>query len=148
MKRLIYTFFLTLIIKGAFAQIEHPVQWSYSSRLTGKNEAVVLLKATIEPGWHIYSAYQASGGPVKTSFAFSTSADYTLKGTIVEPVPTKKFEKSFDMDVKFFEQSVIFQQAVILKKQSVTIKGKLNFMVCNDHQCLPPEEVDFAIPIK
>lgn len=146
-KTLIITFLLAACLK-TFAQIEHPVKWSYAAKRIDKNEAVVLLKATIEPGWHIYSAYQADGGPVKTSFVFPLSAFYTTVGKIIEPEPKKQFEKSFEMQVSFFERSVIFQQHIRLKGKSATVKGTLNFMVCNDHKCLPPEDVDFAIPVK
>jgi len=108
----------------------------------------VFLKATIEDGWHIYSTKQKDGGPVKTSFTFSASKDYVLVGKVMEPVPVTKFEKSFGMDVHYFERSVIFQQKVRLKKPQAVIRGKLEFMVCNDQKCLPPDERDFSIAVK
>lgn len=130
------------------AQILDPVKWSYAAKRTGKDEVVVFLKATIEDGWHIYSTRQKDGGPVKTSFIFSPGKDYVLVGKIMEPVPVTKFEKSFGMDVHYFERSVIFQQKVRLKKAQAEIKGKLEFMVCNDQKCLPPDERTFSISVK
>jgi thiol:disulfide interchange protein DsbD len=132
----------------AYAQIETPVKWSYAAKKTGPNEAVLLLKATIEPGWHIYSLHIKDGGPVKTSFTFNKSAAYILTGKLTEPKPTVHFEKSFGMDVSYFEKEVIFQQKVKLKKPSATVKGSLEFMTCNDHKCLPPADIDFSIPVK
>jgi DsbC/DsbD-like thiol-disulfide interchange protein len=140
--------FLTAMSFRASAQILDPVKWSYAARRTGKDEAVVFLKATIEDGWHIYSTRQKDGGPVKTSFTFSPGVDYVLVGTMMEPMPVTKFEKSFGMDVHYFERSVIFQQKVRLKKPQAVIKGKLEFMVCNDQKCLPPDERDFSIAVK
>jgi thiol:disulfide interchange protein DsbD len=35
-----------------------------------------------------------------------------------------------------------------LKKPKSVIKGSLEYMVCDDERCLPPEEVDFKIPVK
>ena len=52
------------------------------------------------------------------------------------------------MDVSYFESSVIFQQRVKLDAPAATVKGTLKFMVCNDQKCLPPETVNFEIPIK
>jgi hypothetical protein len=43
---------------------------------------------------------------------------------------------------------VIFQQKIKLKKPAVTVKGSLEFMICNDHKCLPPADIDFSIPVK
>lgn len=132
----------------AYAQIETPVKWSYAAKKTGPNEAVLLIKATIEPGWHIYSLNIKDGGPVKTSFTFNKSTAFTIVGKLKEPKPSVHFEKSFGMDVSYFEKGVIFQQRIKLKKPSVTIKGSLEFMTCNDHKCLPPADIEFSIPVK
>jgi len=129
------------------AQILHPVRWSYAAKRINATEAVILLKADIGEGWHIYSAYQKDGGPVKTSFEFTPSADYSLAGGISEPQPVTKYEKAFDMNVSYFEKQVIFQQKIHLKAKQVLIKGNLKFMVCNDRQCLPPETVSFSGPV-
>jgi hypothetical protein len=140
--------FLLLQTGKLHAQILHPVKWSYAAKITGPNEAVVFLKAIIDEGWHIYSAYQKDGGPVKTSFVFVPSVGYSLNGAVSEPQPITKYEKAFEMDVSYFENQVIFQQKVHLKGSQATVKGSLKFMVCNDRQCLPPETVAFSIPVK
>jgi hypothetical protein len=148
MKR-IFIMTLLLFISGALtAQILHPVKWAYAAKMTGKNEAALLIKATIEEPWHIYSINQKEGGPVKTSFTFIPSADYKLDGAMSEPTPVTKYEKAFEMDVHYFEKSVVFQQKVKLKGANPVIKGTLNFMTCNDQKCLPPEDVEFSIPVK
>lgn len=131
------------------AQILHPVKWSYAAKKGKDGTAVLMLKATIDPGWHIYSLHVKEGGPVKTSFVFEKNPGYQLLGTISEPKPISRFEETFGMDVAFFEKEVIFSQKVkLLKKTPVTAKGTLTFMVCNDKQCLPPEDVPFSIVVK
>ncbi|WP_421941859.1 protein-disulfide reductase DsbD domain-containing protein [Pedobacter sp.] len=135
-------------VAGAFAQIEKPVTWSYAAKKVSKTEAVLYLKATIEDRWHIYSQNVKDGGPVKTTFTFSPSKDFSLVGKTAEPKAIVKFEDTFKMNVAYFEKSVIFQQKVKLNKGTTTVKGKVEYMVCNDRQCLPPEEVEFSIPVK
>ena len=135
-------------VAGAFAQIEKPVTWSYAAKKVSKTEAVLYLKATIEDRWHIYSQNVKDGGPVKTTFTFSPSKDFSLVGKTAEPKAIVKFEDTFKMNVAYFEKSVIFQQKVKLNKGTTTVKGKVEYMVCNDRQCLPPEEVVFSIPVK
>lgn len=145
------TAFLALLIfstLAASAQIKTPVKWAYAAKKINNNEAVLLIKATIDKGWHIYSQNLKPGGPVPTSFTFAKSADYTLVGKTAEPKGISHFEKVFDMDVVYFENEVVFQQKVKLNKASTSIKGTVEFMVCNDKECLPPDEVDFTIPIK
>lgn len=128
--------------------MEAPVHWSYAAKKLNAKEAVVFIKATIDEGWHIYSQKMAGGGPVKTSFNFNPSSSYGLTGTTVEPKPLTRYEDSFNMDVSFFENVVIFQQKIALKKQSAAVTGTLTYMTCNDEKCLPPETVNFEIPIK
>lgn len=132
----------------ASSQILKPVKWSYAAKKTSKTEAILYLKATIEDGWHLYSQNMADGGPVKTSFSFKPSKEYKLNGKTIEPKAITKFEKSFDMNVSYFEHSVIFQQRIKLTTAKALVKGTLEFMVCNDEQCLPPENVEFSIPVK
>lgn len=148
MKKIILIIALAATTTLTHAQILTPVHWSYASKKTSPTEAVVLLKATIDNGWHIYSQTVKEGGPVKTTFTFSKSKLYTLIGATAEPKPITKFEKSFGMNVSYFENTVVFQQKVKLKPGQTTVKGQLEYMTCNDQKCLPPETVNFAVDIK
>lgn len=152
MKRKFYKIMLAasllLLSSGAYAQILHPVKWSYAAKRISKTEAVIFLKATIDDGWHLYSQTVKEGGPVKTSFNFNSSEAYEILGNTIEPAPITKFEKVFGMDVSYFASTVVFQQKVKMKKSAVIVSGTLNYMTCNDRQCLPPEDVAFSIPIK
>lgn len=148
MKKLISLLAILSCALMSKSQILHPVKWSYAAKKTAPGLAVVFLKATIEKGWHIYSTKQPDGGPVKTSFEFLPSQAYVLDGGIEEPTPLSKTDKTFTMQVFYFEKTVVFQQKIKLKAPNAVIKGKLNFMVCNEQKCLPPEDVVFTIPIK
>ncbi|WP_324288417.1 protein-disulfide reductase DsbD N-terminal domain-containing protein [Pedobacter sp. SL55] len=114
-----------------------------------KKEAILYLKASIEPGWHLYSQKIKAGGPVATTFTFTPSKTYTKNGVVMEPKAIEKEEKVFNMTVGYFENSAIFQQKIkLVGKTPFTVKGKVEYMVCNDKQCLPPTEVEFNIPVK
>jgi DsbC/DsbD-like thiol-disulfide interchange protein len=148
MKKALAIFTALFLTVGAYAQIVTPVKWAYAAKRTSPTEVTVFLKATMDNGWHIYSQHLKEGGPIKTAFTFAKSKDYTLVGTVSEPKPETRFEKSFGMDVSFFEKEVIFQQKIKLKSPKVTaIKGQLEYMTCNDSKCLPPDDVNFNIPL-
>ncbi|WP_025146510.1 protein-disulfide reductase DsbD N-terminal domain-containing protein [Pedobacter jeongneungensis] len=132
----------------AYSQILKPVTWSYAAKRTSPNEATLYLKATIDQGWHIYSQFVKDGGPVKTTFTFTPSKSFSLIGKTSEPKPVTKFESTFKMNVSYFENTVVFQQKVKLSAKGVSVKGKVEYMVCDDSQCLPPEEVEFSILVK
>lgn len=148
MKKLLILMTVLMISASAFAQIEAPVKWSYAAKRLSKTEAVILLRATIQDGWHIYSQTVKDGGPIKTSFTFAKSPDYTLVGTTSEPTPATKYEDAFKMNVSYFEKTVTFQQKIKLKSANVNaIKGQLEYMTCNNKKCLPPEDVDFTVAL-
>jgi hypothetical protein len=147
MKTLVFFSICIFSSANLFSQILAPIRWSYGAKKLNSIEAVVFIKATVDDGWHIYSINQMVRGPVKTSFTFEPSESYTLTGQISEPEPKSRFEKSFGINVLYFEKSVVFQQKIKLKTRTTLIKGKANFMVCNDQKCLPPEDVEFSIPI-
>ncbi|MDB5151137.1 MAG: sugar transporter [Mucilaginibacter sp.] len=148
MKKLILAALTFVISTSSYAQILTPVKWLYGAKKINNEQAVVFIKATIERGWHIYSQHVADGGPVKTSFKFDKSDDYTLNGNTTEPKAVSKYEKVFGMNVQYFERSVLFQQKIKLKSGQASVNGTLNYMVCNNTQCLPPENIEFSIPVK
>lgn len=147
-KAIFSTLAIIMFTVAVKAQILTPVTWSYGAKKISKNEAMVFIKATIGPGWHVYSQFVKDGGPVKTTFTFDHSAGYSLIGNTIEPTPVTRAEKAFNMDVSFFEGSVIFKQKIKLKGTAANVTGKLEYMTCNDKQCLPPDDITFNIPVK
>jgi len=145
-KRLILLSVFICFCLSVSAQIETPAKWSYGAKKINNVEAVIFLKATIEDGWHVYSAYQKPGGPTKTSFAFSSSPDFDLLGKVNEPKPITVFDKVFEINVSYFEKSVVFQQKIKLKADQTVVKGKLSYMVCSNQKCIP-DEINFSIPV-
>jgi len=146
MKKLLLAVTALMMSISAKAQIESHVRWSYASKRISATEAVLLIKATIDKNWHIYSQHVKPGGPLKTAFTFTPSKGYALVGKTTEPAPITKYEKVFKMNVGYFENSVVFQQKVKLKAGASVITGNLEFLACADH-CLPPEEIPFSIPV-
>jgi thiol:disulfide interchange protein DsbD len=60
-----------------------------------------------------------------------------------------KYEKVFGVDVKYFNDTVHFVQTVKLKNNVKTsVSGTIEFMVCNDKQCLPPQTIAFSVKLE
>ncbi|MEO6522478.1 MAG: protein-disulfide reductase DsbD domain-containing protein [Mucilaginibacter sp.] len=148
MKKTALFILLMIAMSTVNAQILTPVRWSYGFKKKSATEAMVFMKADIDEGWHVYSQTVKDGGPIKTTFTFSPSKEFTLVGKTIEPTPVTRNEKTFNMDVSFFERQVIFQQKIKLKNGKATVKGTLEYMTCNDQKCLPPEDLTFSIVIK
>src|SRR5690606_27236030 len=119
-----------------------------ASKGINDKEAVLVIKATIDDGWHIYSQSVPENGPQPTTYSFGKSKSYQSNGKVQAAKPVVKHEATFDMDVGYYTNSVVWQQNTKLAENAPTVKRTLTYMVCNDLQCLPPEEVSFSIPVK
>lgn len=147
-KNILLTCFVLIASISVYGQILKPVTWSYAAKKTSATEATVFIKATIDESWHMYSQYLKEGGPNPTVFSFQPSKTYSLIGKTMEPKPKSVYEPSFRMQVSYFENTVVFQQKIKLHANSISVKGKVEFMVCDDQRCLPPDEVEFIIPVR
>jgi thiol:disulfide interchange protein DsbD len=59
----------------------------------------------------------------------------------------KSYDKNFDSVLKYYENKVDFEQYVKVKDGTPSIRGTLEYMVCDNHQCLPPKDIDFNIKL-
>jgi len=144
MKNRLIFLFLTFTL-GIFSQIEDPLQWSTSVEKVSDNEFILVSKATIEEGWHLYSQEVPEDGPIPTTFSFDTSQEnFSLVGKTSEQKGHTVDDPVFEMKIKFFENSAIFKQRVKTTSDINTINGVVEFMVCDDTKCLAPTEVDLV----
>ncbi|MCX6279681.1 MAG: protein-disulfide reductase DsbD family protein [Bacteroidetes bacterium] len=150
MKKILITLIL-LVLPPLFSisQILDPVKWSFKVEQTTPDEATLLLIAKADKNWHVYSQDIPKGGPLPTTFAFTKSKHYELVGKVQEPKPIVENDPNFDMILKFFADKAVFKQKIkVLSKNDFVVKGVLNFMCCDDKQCLPPSDVEFDFSIK
>lgn len=146
---IITALFLLAFNLTALSQILTPVKWSFSTRQINAGEVELILKATIDKTWHLYSQDIKPNGPVPTTFTFEPSKNYNLVGKVTEPKAIEEVDPNFDMVLKYFADEAIFKQKIrVLTDKDFKIKGFLEFMCCDDKQCLPPTEVDFEFSIK
>ena len=139
--------FVTLAVQ---AQIHQPVKWKIKLEDSKTAEKEIVFTATIEKGWHLYDMNLPEGGPVSTSFTFETLQGAELIGQPVSNIkPTVVYDEQFAMDLRWFPGAVTFTQKVkILDPKKFKIEGEVEFMVCNDETCLPPDRESFAFDSK
>lgn len=148
MKKLFTVLCLFALPILANAQIENPVKWNFSSKKINATTYELHMTATIDGGWHLY-AQEAGEGPVPTTFKFTKNPLASVSGKVAEDGKLHKaFDKNFNSELKYYENTVNFVQKVTVKGKAATkVKGTVEFMVCDDHQCLPPKELEFAISV-
>ena len=148
MKKLLFIV-IAILTFNVNAQIEDPVEWSFSYDSISQDSYILTIKAKIERGWNIYSQFVNPDGPIPTSFVFEESEDFKLVGIVNEPNPNTKYDPVFQMDLSSFQDEVVFTQEIkLLNKVLPKIKGELEFMACNEKMCLPPDYVDMIFDLK
>lgn len=146
---------LALLVSGllAQAQILQPVKWKFEVEKTGPDEALLKATATIDKGWHLYSQYMKFSedqfGPEITVFTFNLPKGVEKVGRTEEKGKlTEEITPLFDnLLVRFFSDKVTFTQKVKMRVADAKVTGNVYFMVCDDKQCLPPEEKEFSFAL-
>ena len=127
------------------AQNLEPIKWSQELKKLSDTDFEIVFSATIEAGWHLYSTDIPEGGPVSTTFNVDEISGLELVGGLT---PRGKlvtvYEDVFGMDLSFFEGKGQFVQKLRATAADYKIVGYLNYMCCNDQNCLPPTNIEFT----
>lgn len=148
MKKLIFAICTLFTVLG-FAQTPlKPVTWNAIYVPKTATEGEVVFTATIDKKWHIYSQRPTDVGPIPTSFTLVPSADFELIGNVEEEQAHEEYVAAFEAKVFVFSGKAVFKQKIKLKNQKgFTANTSLEFMTCNDVQCLPPAIVELSVSI-
>ena len=124
-----------------------PVKWTLSApaQANAGTRIEVLVTATVEEGWHLYSLNAMEGGPIATQIAMPAPQQFRLAGVIDAPVPLTAHEEAFDMTVEFYFGEVEFRLPVEINRDARPGAHKLTvtarYQACDNKQCLPPKTV-------
>ncbi|MEM9918026.1 MAG: sugar transporter [Bacteroidota bacterium] len=142
---------LLILVMGVFkltAQSE-PVKWTFDARQINEAEYELIITADIDHNWSIYSQHLASDkGPVATSFEFYRQDKVSLLGATAESgIKKESFDELFGMNLVKFVRKARFVQRVKVTDSTLSVRGQLTYMSCDDKSCLPPTDVDFDIAL-
>ena len=131
------------------AQSSKQVKWDYSTKKIGDGLYEIHMTATVNGNYHIYSQTLAVDGPVPTSFKFTPNPLLVLNGKVKEQGKViKKYEAVWSGNVSYYEKTVDFVQVVKIKTKAKTnLSGSIEFLVCNEKECLPPSEINFKLDL-
>jgi len=140
LRKLLLTVSALFTITFMSAQLAEPVKWKFSTEKISDKEFNLVMTATIEDKWHLYSQHFDAGGPMPLEIKYKKSDKYKLVGTTSEsPAPTTEYDDVFNVNVKFFTKKATFKQKIeVLADASFSITAELSGQACfEDGQCLP-----------
>ena len=139
MKTKISLFSLLLLFccsQTIFSQIVEPVKWKTSIN----DNSELVLRASIDKGWHLYDMNLPEGGPYSTEFTFENIEGAELVGKVFTSSKiTSQYDEMFSMELRWFENVAVFVQKIkITNPDKFKITGEISYMACDDAMCLPP----------
>ena len=149
MKKLILLLFAFFALTNGSAQVKKPVKWTAKTEKISDTEFNLVMTATIENGWHMYSQFTPDGGPLPLVLTFKDiKGNYELLGKAKESSYKKEFNKDFGVDEFYFESKATLTQKIkITNPKNNKIVVNVDFQACQN-QCIE-DKVDlvFDIPI-
>ena len=135
--------FTLLFSLTAMAQ-QNPVHFSVQQKQVSPTEVEVVFSAKIDQGWHVYSTNLPADGPTSASLHVDKAEGVTPVGKLTtRGKELNVYDKTFEMKLRYFENSVGFVQRYKITAKTYSIKGYLEYGACNDEMCLPPTQVEF-----
>ena len=139
----LFILFTLLFSLTAMAQ-QNPVHFSVQQKQVSPTEVEVVFTAKIDQGWHVYSTNLPADGPTSASLHVDKAEGVTPVGKLTtRGKELNVYDKTFEMKLRYFENSVGFVQRYKITAKTYTIKGYLEYGACNDEMCLPPTQVEF-----
>jgi len=123
------------------------VNWTYKAEPISEKEALIIITADVQPGWHLYSQHLKDGGPQPTKFTFDSSDSYKLTGTTNEKGRVYRYyDDIYEMEITWYSGKVTYTNKINVTQRVAAIKGRVEYMTCNDHTCVPDKR-EFTIDV-
>ena len=142
------TYILLLLTFFAQGQILNPVKWKSKILQKSATEFELVMEATIENEWHMYSQYTPDGGALPTVFDFKNAkGNYSLVGKTKESPYKKVFNDIFEVDEYYFAKSAQFKQLIkVTNPKLKQIKVFVEYQACKE-QCIQQDNLfTFQLP--
>lgn len=130
---------LAALSVSLFGQKLDPIRWNATGSSTD-GKFLVELKATIDPGWHLYSM-STPRPPIATSAKIADAPEVEL----FQPKPIRKLDPNFESETETFERSATFYLRGKLSSGSKLGAVDVRYQACDDKQCLPPRKKSVEI---
>lgn len=149
MRKALFILSLLFVSITAFASFgidedaSNPVQHKYELIKLSDDKYMIRFDMEIADHWHVYSHNIGNDGPRPTTFKIDEATGIQTDTSTFEcGTLEKEFDPNFDMTLKWYSNKASFYTTFKTTGPNAHIKGYLNFMTCDDKQCMPPAYID------
>jgi thiol:disulfide interchange protein DsbD len=147
MLRRLLTLLIAFFALSLSAQFGNPISWDFTFKQVEGDEYNLIATSYAEDGFMIYSQFTPEGGPIPTVFTWEPGDHYELIGRTEEKGHLKSgMDDMFGIDVEKFlaDKPVTWTQRVKVKNYDTPIEMMVEWMCCDDEQCLPTTDEIFS----
>lgn len=138
---------LTALLTAALAAAQS-VTWKSSVEPLGGDAYRIVLEAAIPAGYHMYDMGPYEGGPTATTIVLTPGEGVQLDGPVEQLTKAHTYyDELFGMQIGTLSGKPRFAQKVHLATAKGTVTAQLEWMICNDSSCMPPDETELTIEI-
>lgn len=124
------------------------VKWSSTVEPLEGDSYRIVLEAAIPVPYHMYDMGPYEGGPNATVITFTPSEGMVLEGEVEQlTAPHRYFDKTYGMEIGTFEGKAQFAQRVRLTAAQASVTAAIEWMICDDTSCLPPDDTELTIAV-
>lgn len=132
----------------ATAAAAQSVKWTGTVEPLGGSDYRIVLEAAIPAPYHMYDMGPYEGGPNATTFAFTPGPGAALEGGVEQlSIPERHFDRTFGMEIGTFAGKARFAQKVKLTAPQATVGVGIEWMICDDTSCMPPDDTELTITL-
>ena len=138
---------LTALLTAALAAAQS-VTWKSSVEPLGGDAYRIVLEAAIPAGYHMYDMGPYEGGPTATTIVLTPGEGVQLDGPVEQLTKAHSYyDELFGMQIGTLSGKPRFAQKVHLATAKGTVTAQLEWMICNDSSCMPPDDTKLTIEI-
>ncbi len=138
---------LTAMLVSATASGQN-VAWTHRVEPLGGDNYRIVLEAAIPARYHMYDMGPYEDGPNATTITFAPGAGATLDGGVeLLTAPHRAYDATYGMEIGTIEGKALFAQRVHLTAPHATVEATMEWMLCTDTQCTPPDDLRLTIGI-
>ena len=140
---------LTVVSLGtAVGSMAQNAAWKSTVEPLGDNAYRIVLEASIPQPYHMYDMGPYEGGPNATAIVFTPGDGVTLEGGVQQlSTPHRYYDTTFGMEIGTFSGKARFAQRVKLSVPESSVKARIEWMLCDDTSCMPPDDTEMTIAI-
>lgn len=133
---------------GSSGGLVDPVSWAGTLFDQGDHVYTFVFEADIEENWSIYShKVDPEDGPMPTDVFFFEGDHFEIEVALEESGSNvfSGYDPFFETETTKLNDDARYEITIRVLDPSVEVTGFVEYMACDDSQCLPPIALDFSL---